>query len=327
MRTFFLRNPRFRRAADAFMFVWFSTISASMIAGPLIKPVAHRLGWDAVVYVRAARALLAGDNPWVAGTYDIVYAAPPPSMLPYLPFVWLSDEVVAFVWVVISAGCSLYAICKLGLPLWWLAFPPVAFGVASGNSAALVLALLVRGGVLADAAAVLTKIYVVLPLVLLNRWRGLALAAVAGVLSALFLDWPQFLGSLSHVSSVLKVQSQGGLSATVSPVLFLIAVLGLVALGRRRAAWLIVPALWPDTQLYYASIALPVIAGMPLVALAIASPSTPGFIAIGLGAQAVLDRIIRQFASPDGPVVDVTSSSVGPGQRGAPGHQGSESPD
>ena len=50
------------------------------------------------------------------------------------------------------------------------------------------------------------------------------------------------------------------------------AVAGLIALRDRGAAWLVVPALWPYTQLHYAAIALPALRGAPILALLLCFP-------------------------------------------------------
>ncbi len=49
-------------------------------------------------------------------------------------------------------------------------------------------------------------------------------------------------------------------------------VVALVALWKRGAEWLAVPALWPYTQLHYAAIALPVAAKDPVVAFLLSFP-------------------------------------------------------
>ena len=53
-----------------------------------------------------------------------------------------------------------------------------------------------------------------------------------------------------------------------------IAIIALVFCGRERAGWLAVPALWPATQWYYSSLALPALT--PIAAALIAVP-VPGF--------------------------------------------------
>jgi hypothetical protein len=333
---------QWRRVGWWLLAAWFAVISATWILGPATRGNDLWFGWDAVVYTQAARDLLAGGDPWVTQVFSINFAGPPTSLLPFLPFVALPDTLVAAAWVAIGFGSSLYAIRRLGLPMWWLAFPPVVIGIAAGSSAPLVVALVVKAGfadrmfrveraeaaeaadtahagesadiagpvrllpvdgdfgvlltrrVAAGAAAILIRPYVALPAILLARWRSLILAAAAVVVTAPFLAWPAFINDLPQVEQALVNQANGGLSAAGSPILILLAVTGMFALGRRRAAWLIVPALWPNTQLYYASLALPVLAEMPLVALAIASPATPGLIAVGIYAQAVWERLSRR---------------------------------
>ena len=47
------------------------------------------------------------------------------------------------------------------------------------------------------------------------------------------------------------------MSALAIPMLLPVAGLALILMGRRRAAWWIVPVLWPSTQWYYASLVMP----------------------------------------------------------------------
>jgi hypothetical protein len=246
-------------------------------------------GWDAVVYSRAARALLEGGDPWFARGYNIEFGAPPPSVIPYLPFAFLPDPVVSSAWIVIGTVSAVYSVRRLRLPAWWLLFPPLTIGVAAGSSAPLVIALLVRGGVVADAFAVLVRIYAGIPLLLLRKWRSLVAAVVATALTAPFVGWLTFIQDREHVAEVFAKQDPDGYAATAVPVLIPLAVFGLVALGLRRSAWLIVPALWPHTQPYYASIALPVLAEVPLVAISLSLP-IPGLVAFGLVGDAIMQR-------------------------------------
>jgi hypothetical protein len=298
LRTALISRWRPRLAVDAVLAGWFLLVSFAILFGAPLGGRTVGFGWDAVVYTHAGRALLSGGDPWSTSLYGITFAAPPPSLLPYLPLVWLPDPLVAGVSVAAAAGCAWYAIRALKLPVWWLAFPPIVLGVAAGSSALLVLALLIRGGVIADSVAVLSRVYASVPLMVLGRerWRGLVVAGAAVVVTLPFLGWSQFIAAWPEISGTLALQANGGLSATVSPVHLVIAVVALIALGRRRAAWLLVPALWPNTQLYYATIALPVLAELPLVALAIASPASPGLIAFGMAAQVIVDRAVRRFA-------------------------------
>lgn len=274
---------------DLVLLVWFTTMSCYRVIGPaIVGPV--DLGWDAVAYTRAARALLDGDNPWLAGIPGGTFAGPPPGMLPFLPFAYLPDIVVQITWVALSIVSALYIVGRLHLPFWWLLFPPLVLAVAAGSSALPLAALMVRGGTAAEASAVLGRIYSAIPLALLGRFRSLIVAAILIALTAPFLAWDQYVRDLPRINALLPAQSGGGNSALAVPLLIPVAILGLILIGRRRAAWLVVPALWPNAQEYYAVIALPIAAEVPLAALAMATPLVPGIIAVGVLAQGVWDR-------------------------------------
>jgi hypothetical protein len=272
------------------LLVWFSAMSTWRVIGPAIKgPV--DFGWDAVVYAHAARALLDGGDPWQSGVPDITYAAPPPSLIPFLPFAYLPDLAVQAIWVTLSIVAALYTFRRLGLKWWWFMFPPVLLAIAAGSSALPLVALMVRGGVISDAVAVAGRVYSAVPLVLLGRVRALLLAAALLVVTAPFLAWDQYIRDLPAIARLLPEQSGGGNSALAVPLLIPVAVVGLLLVGRRKAAWLAVPALWPNAQDYYAVIALPVAAEVPIATLAMATPFMPGIIAVGLFLQGIWDRL------------------------------------
>lgn len=275
---------------ELLLIVWFTVMSSWRIIGPaIVGPV--DFGWDAVAYTRAARALLDGSNPWLAGIPNATYAAPPPSLIPFLPFAYAPEPVTQATWVLLSAASALYIFRRLRMPLWWFLFPPALLAIVAGSSALPLVALLVRGGTIAEAGAVVGRIYSVVPLVLLGKWRPVALAAVVVALSAPFLGWDIYLRDLPQIMALLVAQSGGGVSASAVPWLIPIAVVGLALLGRRRAAWLAVPALWPNAQEYYAVIALPVAAEVPIAAMAMATPLVPALIAVGVFAQGAWERL------------------------------------
>ena len=277
---------------DLVLLLWFTVMSTWRVIGPAIKgPV--DFGWDAVVYAHAARALLDGGDPWQSGVPDITYAAPPPSLLPFIPFARLADPLVQAIWVTLAICSALYIFHRLHLGIWWFLFPPLLLAIAAGSSALPLAALMVRGGVVEDAAAAVGRVYSAIPLALLGRLRALALAGVVLVITAPFLAWDQYLHDLPTIGALLPAQSGGGNSALAVPLLIPVAVVGLILVGRKRAAWLAVPALWPNAQEYYAVIAMPIAAEVPLATLAMATPFTPGVIAIGVFLQGVWDRSRR----------------------------------
>ena len=168
------------------------------------------LGWDAIIYTYAARAVLAGEDPWGPAGGSALFAGPPTSLLPYFPFVWLPDPIVAVAWPVIALASGVYVLRKLGLPLWWLTFPPVVVAILAGSSALPVTALIVRGGALAEGSAVALRAYAGLPLAILGRWRAMAAAAAIVAVTAPFLDWPRFFESLDRLGEVLDDQRRAG---------------------------------------------------------------------------------------------------------------------
>jgi len=217
------------------------------------------LGIDARLYRFAALQALSGADPWAVHADGTAFAGPPPTLLLYLPSALLPDAVATAVIVGLGLAASIWAVRRLELPLWWLLFPPLFEAVIVGNPDALVLAVLLVRGPLAGVAAGL-KIYALIPLMLARRWSALAVAAVVVAASLPLL--PAFLGSLRSVSAVLDQQT-AHLSAwgtwLVVPTL-----IALVALRRRGAEWLVVPALWPNSQRHYAAISVPAVSKSPI---------------------------------------------------------------
>ena len=66
------------------------------------------------------------------------------------------------------------------------------------------------------------------------------------------------IDTYSVLSARLDAQTGYGLPLGASVLLLPVVLPALVIVGRRRAAWLAVPALRPSQQWYYASLALPV---------------------------------------------------------------------
>ena len=294
MRKPWIRLPL--SGTELALLLWFTVTSTWRVIGPAIKgPV--DFGWDAVVYAHAARALIEGGDPWQAGVPGITYAAPPPSLLPFIPFAEMPDRLVQAIWVTLAILSALYIFRRLRLAIWWFLFPPLLLAIAAGSSALPLAALLVRGGAVSDAAATVGRIYSAVPLAVLGRTRALAVAGGALVASAPFLAWGTYIHDLPTIATLLPAQSGGGNSALAAPIMIPFALVGLALIGRRRAAWLVVPALWPNAQEYYAVIAMPIAAEVPLATLAMATPLTPGIVAVGLLAQGVWDRFRAQPAA------------------------------
>jgi len=242
---------------------WFVTID---IVYRVFNPDAFAI--DARHYQRAADAWLAGGNPWTVAEQGALYAAGPHTLLFYAPTSLLPLPISVGLWMVAGLVASVWLVRRLHLPLWWLAFPPLAHGIWNGNPQTIALAMLVVGGPLAATLAVGLKLYAAVPL--LARWRQFLVAAI--VLAALLVVLPvgQYLDAGAGVSDHLDTAWNG--SAWRVPLLVPPTLVALWLLRRHGAEWLAVPAVWPATQLYYNAMALPALVGRPTLAAALAIP-------------------------------------------------------
>ena len=126
-------------------------------------------GFDAKLYRTATLTWLQGGDPWSVYSGAIRFAAPPPSLLAMLPFAVVPETVAVVAMIGLGVVGTAWALRRLGMPLWWLAFPPFIDGLYNGNPQVLLLPLLVAG--LAPIAA-LVKIYAVPVPLLRGRVEG-----------------------------------------------------------------------------------------------------------------------------------------------------------
>lgn len=227
---------------------------------------------DIAVYREAAQSVLAGGNPWDASVDGLGFAGPPPTLVPYLPLALLPLPIAIVGVTGVLIGAAWWTVRRLELPLWWMLFPPIFECLVVGNPDILVLALLLVQGPGAGLAAVL-KIYGLVPLVLQRRWPAAILAL--GISSLTIPLWSTFAASLPTVLATLDSQSTGFSAwGTWFMVPTLIA---LWVLRTRGASWLVVPALWPNTQTHYGAMSLPVVRHYPIAAaiIGLASPLAP----------------------------------------------------
>jgi hypothetical protein len=264
---------------------------------------AFRDGWiglDAEIYLRGSWAWLHGFNPW--DQFSIIegaghffhYSALPTMVVLGAPFTLVPESLAVVVWIALSAIAAVYVVRRLGLPIGWLAFPPLVEGVLSSNPDIVMLAFLLSGSSIAQAIAPLLKVYAIIPLLGEDRRRALVLAGLGAALTLLALPlWVTYFSDFGARSARLAVEADGGFSGTRDPLLFALGVLAIVSLlrlgDRRAAGWLAVPALWPASQFHYSTLALPVI--NPLLAVGLAS-STHGLPAATIAAYA-LWRLVR----------------------------------
>lgn len=232
----------------------FAALSAVVIGKYLLSP--KWLGLDASLYASAAAAWVDGRDPWLTREAGVLYAAPPPSLLPYLPFIWLPGGLVSAIWMVGSAALAFGSIRAMRLPTWWMLFPPIVDGILVGNANVAVLSLLVLGSGRLAPLAVFLKIYAIIPMIGERRWRAIAVTIGLLATSALVLPWGLWFARLGTLTQSLE-QTSVTTSVYGQPVLMIVAAIALLSLGLRRAGWLAVPLLWPYTQLHYAAISLP----------------------------------------------------------------------
>jgi len=251
------------------------------------------IGSHAVIYTEAARAWIAGGDPWQVGPPAVVFAGPPPMLLPFLPFVALPGLAVRATWVVGSFVVAVWSLRRFGLPAYWIGFPPLVEAIVLGHPEVLLLGLLALRGPL-SGLAVIVKPYAGLPLLAERRWGALALAAIALVVTIPVLPWPRFMAELPAIASTLVRQSAGD-STFGQPLLMIIGAVALASLGLRRALWLSVPVLWPYAQPIYKVVTVPALS--PLLALAWSIP-IPGSTLAGLILEATLLLLLRHDRLP-----------------------------
>jgi hypothetical protein len=265
---------------DAYLLSWFVAVDY-WYNRALLAP-----GADAALYAAAAHAWLTGGDPWQVAQAGTSFAAPPPTLLFYAPFAFLQPWVAIGFWLVADAVALVFVIRRLRLPWWWVLFPPIWEGAIPGNPEPVVLACLLAASPMVASLAPLIKPYAIIPLVGERRWGAVGVTVVLIVASAVLLPWGLFFRDAALVADTLGSQS-AGLSAFSVPWLLPVGLIGLAALGTRRAGWLAVPVLWPHTQLHYAITSIPKMT--PILAVGFSLP-LPGAPAIAVAAQALLER-------------------------------------
>ena len=250
-------------------------------------------GAHAAIYTDAARTMAAGGNPWLVGPDAAVFAGPPTMLIPYLPFIALPLDLTRLIWVVVGLLLAAWTLRRLGLPAYFLVFPPIFTVIVVGHLELIVLWLLVAGGHLGGLGALL-KPYACAALVAERRWRAIALAGVVLLATAFVLPWQLFFEELPRISANLARQTTGD-SIFGQPILMVAGAVALASLGLRRALWLAVPVLWPYAQPTYKTMTVPALS--PVLALFWASP-IPGSTFVGIVVEAALIWIAGRRALP-----------------------------
>ena len=281
-----LRELDPKRIWDVLLILAFVPGAATYLFYVLIMP--SGMGVHANIYARAAGAWLAGGDPWLIGPELAVFAGPPTMLLPFVPFAALPDPVNTAIWVIADLAIAVWVLRRLGMPAYWLAFPPLFFAIILGHIEVLVLAAMVVRTPLAGLAAAI-KPYAAIPMLAERRWSALAVAAIAVAVTFPFLPWPRFFQDLPLIAANLARQDTGD-SVFGQPLLMLAGAAALLSLGPKRALWLAVPVLWPHAQGMYKTMTIPALT--PVVALFWALPFQ-GATVLGVIAYAVLVQVGR----------------------------------
>lgn len=271
--------------------VWFAAFALTGIANALRDTTL--LYFDARLYLMATRQWLDGGDPWAVQLAGNAFAAPPPSLLALAPLAPLPLDVAVAIVAGLVIAAAVLSVRLLRLPWWWLLFPPLVQSVLSANVHALVLPLVLLS---AGPIAAAFKAYAVVPLLILGRWRALALSLAAFVATIPLLPWASYVDQFATINARLVGQTDDALPTVVLLVLAPLALLAMAIVGRERAAWLAVPALWPSQQYYYGSLAMGARSGIAAALVAFPIPGS------GLWALLVLAAIEwRRGARPELP--------------------------
>ncbi len=257
---------RWHRLANIALATWFVTLS--LIRLSVIWP---DRAIDLRLYLRGTSVWLAGGDPWSVHFGTMHFSAAPPSLLPMTPFALMPEAVAVPLLTVLAVVTSFWTLRKLGLPWWWIAWPPLVDNLWNGNPQIFLVPLLLGS---AAWLAPIVKAYAVVPLILQWRVRTLAITGVIGLVTFPLLPWAMFFQHMATTTTLLSEQSQGGMSAWIFPILVPLTIVALVAMGRHRASWWAVPALWPSSQWYYSLMAMPALT--PLTAAILAAPVQGG---------------------------------------------------
>jgi hypothetical protein len=270
-----------------YLALWFLFADAWYVVPASAKAIAgFEPGSDAILYASAAHAWLSGMDPWQVAEQGVRFGGPPPTLLLFAPFAGLTPAVTAGFWLAADLVAVAFVIRRLHLTWWWVIFPPVLQAILPANPEPVVLAFLVAARPGIQGIAPILKIYALAPLLGERRWRAICIALILLLATVVILPWGLFIADLPLVSETLALQGTG-LSALSVPWLLPVGVIGLVSLGFRRAGWLAVPVLWPNSQIHYATTALPEMT--PILAVGFSLPIA-GAPPVAVAIQAGLER-------------------------------------
>ncbi len=221
-------------------------------------------------YRAAAEAWVNGGDPWRVEVHGIRFGGTPWTLVPYLVFVPLPPILAQLVVGGLCVGAALLAVRMLGLPAWWILFPPLSEAWTHGSFDALIPVLALSG---AAPLATFVKPYAAV----LLRPRQVAVLVLLLIATAPFLPLGTYIANLDLIRETFEIQS-ASLSVWGNPVAMLAAGVAIIA-TLPASLPLAIPALWPYAQLHYGVVAMPLAARSRVLALGLALP-VPGLAAV-----------------------------------------------
>jgi hypothetical protein len=229
------------RGGDRLLPIWFlgwSLYRVASLSGTDKGWDLSFIGRDFWIYRNAAQALLDGGDPWAAShPWNGIawhYAAPPSAAQLFVPFALVGESLALWLFLGVSAITAWAALRRLGLPAWWLLFPPMTEGLLAANPQVLLFGLLVIGGTSARGArlqargrvtgllvartvAVGLKSYAIGPVIARREWRALAAIAVGAAASIAIAPalWARYVADFGLIAGRLVTEAEGGVSAAL----------------------------------------------------------------------------------------------------------------
>ena len=214
------------------------------------------LGIDARLYRFAAIRALSGGDPWAVHADGTAFAGPPPTLLLYLPSALLPEVVSTVLIVGHRARRRDLGGPQARAPAVVAVLPAPLRGRHRRQSRRPGAGARCSCPVRCAGVAAGLKVYALIPLALARRWTALAVASRRGCREPaaparvpgqppLGVDRPRPADGPSAAPG-----GPGWSSRRSSPWW---------PLRRRGAEWLVVPALWPNTQRHYAAMSLPAV--------------------------------------------------------------------
>jgi uncharacterized protein (TIGR03382 family) len=137
--------------------------------------------------------------------------------------------------------------------------------------------------------AVFAKVYAAAPMLILGRWRELAVSVALLAITAPLLPWSTFVGDLPLIAEYFRMQTPYAIPVQVFIALLPVAGAALWAVGRWNAAWLIVPAAAAQ-QWYYTTLVMPTRSSVVAFLVCIPIPGSGLLALFGLALSELLGR-------------------------------------